>query len=111
MPLVQRPRAKNLHWTTLRAGCSTTFRAKIALDDGGALRDDQLTPASVRFLVYDREPVGYDMTNDNFNLKSSNPQSLPAEQIAVPIPVCRWMYPTVSGPSVSYIGTMHTPVR
>ena len=51
---------------------------KIALDDGGALRDGELTPASVRFLVYDREPVGYDMTNDNFNLKSSNPQSLPA---------------------------------
>ena len=75
--------AESFIWFRLPKG-STTLRAKIALDDGGALRDGELTPASVRFLVYDREPVGYDMTNDNFNLKSSNPQSLPAEQIAVP---------------------------
>ena len=75
--------AESFIWFRLPKG-STTLRAKIALVDGGALRDGELTPASVRFLVYDREPVGYDMTNDNFNLKSSNPQSLPPEQIAVP---------------------------
>ena len=75
--------AESFIWFRVPKG-STTFRAKIALDDGGALRDDQLTPASVRFLVYDREPIGYDMTNDNFNLKSLDPQSLPADQIAVP---------------------------
>ena len=75
--------AESFIWFKLPKG-STTFRAKIALDDGGALRDGALTPASVRFLVYDREPIGYDMTNDNFNLKSRDPQSLPADQIAVP---------------------------
>ena len=50
------------------------------------------------------------MTSAKGHALSSVGSSL-AEQIAVPIPVCRWMYPTVSGPRVSYIGTMHTPVR
>ena len=38
---------------------TTTFRAKVALDDGGAIRGAEQTPASVRFLVFDREPVGF----------------------------------------------------
>ena len=75
--------AESFIWFQIPEG-ATTFRAKIALDDGGAVRDGELTPASVRFLVYDREPIGYDRTNDNFNLKSPDPQSLPADQIAVP---------------------------
>ena len=40
--------AESFIWFRVPKG-STTFRAKIALDDGGALRDDPLTPASVRF--------------------------------------------------------------
>ena len=63
---------------------AATFRAKVALDDGGAIRGAELTPASVRFLVFDREPIGFARTPDKFNPNSRDPQSLPADQIAAP---------------------------
>ena len=63
---------------------TTTFRAKVALDDGGAIRGAEQTPASVRFLVFDREPVGFPRAPDKFNTNSRDPQSLPADQLAAP---------------------------
>ena len=63
---------------------ATTFRAKVALDDGGAVRGNEPTPASVRFLVFDREPIGFARTPDRFNPNSLDPQGLPAEALAAP---------------------------
>ena len=75
--------ADSFIWFQVPEG-ATTFRAKIALDDGGAIRGDEFTPASVRFLVFDREPIGYAKTPDKFNPNSLDPQSLSADQIAAP---------------------------
>ena len=75
--------AESFIWFQLPEGAAT-FRAKIALDDGGAIRDGELTPASVRFLVFDREPVGFAKAPDRFNPTSSDPQSLPVEQLVAP---------------------------
>ena len=75
--------ADSFIWFQVPMG-ATTFRARVALDDGGAIRDAELTPASVRFLVFDREPIGFARTPDKFNPNSLDPQSLPADQLAAP---------------------------
>ena len=75
--------ADSFIWFQVPSG-ATTFRTKVALDDGGAIRDAELTPASVRFLVFDREPIGFVRKPDKFNPNSLDPQSLPADQIAAP---------------------------
>ncbi|RCL36153.1 MAG: dehydrogenase [Verrucomicrobia bacterium] len=75
--------ADSFIWFEVPAG-ATTFRSKVALDDGGAIRGADLTPASVRFLVFDREPIGFARAPDKFNPNSRVPQSLPADQIAAP---------------------------
>lgn len=75
--------ADSFLWYQLPEG-ATTFRAKVALDDGGAVRGNEPTPASVRFLVFDQEPVGFAKAPDRFNPNSLDPQSLPADQLAAP---------------------------
>ena len=65
-------------------GEASTFRARVALDDGGAIRDNELTPASVRFLVFDREPAGFSSTSLPFDPNSSDPQLVAPEHITVP---------------------------
>ena len=65
-------------------GNATTFRAKVALDDGGAVRGTELTPASVRFLVFDREPTGFTSGSLPFNPNSTDPQLVAPEHISVP---------------------------
>ena len=75
--------ADSFIWFEVPAG-ATTFRAKVALDDGGAIRGAELTPASVRFLVFDHEPIGFPRAPDKFNSNSRDPQSLPADQLAAP---------------------------
>ncbi len=75
--------ADSFIWFEVPAGAAA-FRTKVALDDGGAIRGAELTPASVRFLVFDREPIGFARTPDKFKPNSRDPQSLPADQLAVP---------------------------
>lgn len=75
--------ADSFIWFQVPKG-ATTFRAKVALDDGGAIRGADLTPASVRFLVFDREPIGFAKSPDKFNPNSLDPQSLPVDELAAP---------------------------
>ena len=60
------------------------FRAKVALDDGGAIRGDELTPASVRFLVFDQQPAGFTPAGPRFNPDSTHPQLVSPEHITIP---------------------------
>ena len=59
------------------------LRAKVGLDDGGADRNGR-TPASVRFYVFDEEPVGIAKAGDTFDPDNLDPQSIPIEQFEVP---------------------------
>lgn len=63
-------------------------KGKAALDDGGAIRGGESTPAEVRFLVFtSRPPAGASSRPSqsvSFDPESTEPQKVPADQFDVP---------------------------
>lgn len=55
------------------------FQVKVALDDGGAIRDGGRTPASVRFFVFDKKPAKI----PEGQAEAFDPDSLEAEKVPV----------------------------
>jgi len=61
------------------------FQAKVALDDGGAIRDGGRTPASVRFFVFDKKPARIpEGQAEPFDPDSLEPEKVPVTAFEVP---------------------------